>query len=241
LPTLPLEQAIEAVQELMQTNGGCELPCWWGIMPGTTTWVEAKAFLEPMAFYMDEWFDRSGGTIKFKSAVYFARDESPTLINSRRVRFSSDDESKMIDIIATGTSQPIREFFEKYGLPDQIFIEASERVGVGPGFYFIYMFYPSLGIVANISGESEFVRRGEEDFTILCQDYLYEYGQGVGLILFSPENPKTFEDLTYDPAEYHPPEPLEEATNMTIGEFYELLMGQSPDKCLEIPMGPWGY
>ena len=28
--------------DLLATNGGCELPCWWGITPGATSWQEAK-------------------------------------------------------------------------------------------------------------------------------------------------------------------------------------------------------
>ena len=31
---------------LLQTNAGCELPCWWGITPGITPWSEARTRLE---------------------------------------------------------------------------------------------------------------------------------------------------------------------------------------------------
>jgi hypothetical protein len=39
LPTVPDPQA--AIYELYDTYGGCRLPCWWTITPGTTTWKEA--------------------------------------------------------------------------------------------------------------------------------------------------------------------------------------------------------
>ena len=39
------------VQELLENNGGCKLPCWWGFTPGKTTWVEARQILEGRNIY----------------------------------------------------------------------------------------------------------------------------------------------------------------------------------------------
>ncbi len=35
--TLPTGEAQKMVQELLENNAGCRLPCWWGIVPGKTT------------------------------------------------------------------------------------------------------------------------------------------------------------------------------------------------------------
>ena len=48
LPTLSAEAAHAKIKELLKTNGGCELPCWWGIIPGKTAWPEALHFLTPI-------------------------------------------------------------------------------------------------------------------------------------------------------------------------------------------------
>ncbi len=45
LPTLPEDEAVETIRDLISTNGGCKLPCVWGITPGETHWDEAVAFL----------------------------------------------------------------------------------------------------------------------------------------------------------------------------------------------------
>jgi len=34
--------------QMMQTNGGCQLPCWWGITPGETTIQEAQEHLHEL-------------------------------------------------------------------------------------------------------------------------------------------------------------------------------------------------
>ncbi|HSG43771.1 MAG TPA: hypothetical protein VLA72_11500 [Anaerolineales bacterium] len=48
LSTLPVQEAQAGVKELLETNGGCELPCWWGIAPNYIPWFEVVHFLPPM-------------------------------------------------------------------------------------------------------------------------------------------------------------------------------------------------
>ena len=48
LATLPIEEAENAVAELFLNNRNCQLPCWWGIVPGETTWREAHAMLSTL-------------------------------------------------------------------------------------------------------------------------------------------------------------------------------------------------
>jgi hypothetical protein len=54
LPTLPSQQTRAKIEELLETNGGCELPCWWGITPNETAWPETLHFLRPYIFQLVE-------------------------------------------------------------------------------------------------------------------------------------------------------------------------------------------
>jgi hypothetical protein len=45
LPTLPPDEANALLLDLVETNGGCQFPCWWGITPGETDWLTAAQFL----------------------------------------------------------------------------------------------------------------------------------------------------------------------------------------------------
>ena len=47
LPTVVNKEAY--LHELMQTNGGCQLPCFWGITPGETSYLVADQFLTSFA------------------------------------------------------------------------------------------------------------------------------------------------------------------------------------------------
>jgi hypothetical protein len=53
LPTLQPDKAKTLVSELLKTNAGCQLPCWWGITPGKTSWQEANQFLGVFARAID--------------------------------------------------------------------------------------------------------------------------------------------------------------------------------------------
>lgn len=37
-PTLTSDERHAYVEEMLATNGGCELPCWWGVTPGQSDW-----------------------------------------------------------------------------------------------------------------------------------------------------------------------------------------------------------
>ena len=58
LPTLTTQEALLKVEDLFLHNGGCELPCWWGITPGETTWQSTQQFLASFAHYVSP-FDPS--------------------------------------------------------------------------------------------------------------------------------------------------------------------------------------
>ena len=48
LPTLAAQERETRIRELLKTNGDCELPCWWGITPGRTTWAATRQFIMQM-------------------------------------------------------------------------------------------------------------------------------------------------------------------------------------------------
>jgi hypothetical protein len=49
MPTLSMDLAGARFEELLRTNGNCQLPCWWGIVPGKTSFLDAKKTLIPLS------------------------------------------------------------------------------------------------------------------------------------------------------------------------------------------------
>ena len=77
----PPEQAELMVLDLLENNGGCLLPCWWGIVPGQTTWEEAHDLLMPITFdYI--YIESPGGFTKSpKSKSFIASFQFPVPSN----------------------------------------------------------------------------------------------------------------------------------------------------------------
>ncbi len=53
VPTLSVEHARVRLVELLANNGGCQLPCFWGITPGETTAQQARNILAPLSSLSD--------------------------------------------------------------------------------------------------------------------------------------------------------------------------------------------
>lgn len=46
---LSIKDAMVRTKSILEVNGGCELPCIWGITPGVTTFDQAKRLLAPLS------------------------------------------------------------------------------------------------------------------------------------------------------------------------------------------------
>ncbi|MFT3893686.1 MAG: hypothetical protein QM730_18815 [Anaerolineales bacterium] len=57
VPTLSTDEALQQIKELYKDNGGCDLPCWWGIVPGETTWEQTKQLLGPLGIMKNDYFE----------------------------------------------------------------------------------------------------------------------------------------------------------------------------------------
>src|SRR5690242_550646 len=56
IPTLDTASARQQVLKLFETNNGCHLPCWWGIIPGKTKWDDALNILAPISLKIEPYY-----------------------------------------------------------------------------------------------------------------------------------------------------------------------------------------
>jgi hypothetical protein len=109
------------VEELITTNGGCQLPCWWGIMPGETTWAEAKAFARPFALFVSSPL-RDDDYVHYD--VYFPISESDRLIGNMLVTFYTGKSDQVVEMIVAGKESSLENILETFGKPDQIWFRS---------------------------------------------------------------------------------------------------------------------
>lgn len=238
LPTLPPAEALAKIQELLKTNGECDFPCWWGITPGKTTWKEAYDFLQPLAWLVDIQQMPKVYPDKLFVDFYFAIDDQPTLINSRRARFSLHEETLSIAWIVAGQDYDLVSLVKKFGVPAEVWIYITGIPGTGPVVYTLKMFYPNKGIMIMLFIHyTELARRNGEDFVRICKKSLIN--QTGGVVVWSPDEKKEFLDFFREYEETYRYKPIEEVLSISPEEFTRFILEAEDNHCLEIPLSIW--
>lgn len=145
LPTIPAHERQAYVIDLITNNRGCQLPCWWGIQPGKTTWEEARNFL--LSF---------GANIRtLRDDVYSVTYKNlPQNISDGAVGAGISVNEGIVQIIETDVYYPLENVLQVYGQPDEVWIYTDR--GIDPKARFILaLYYGEKGFVAVYHGTAE--------------------------------------------------------------------------------------
>jgi hypothetical protein len=247
---MPAAEEYSFVSEMLRDNGGCRLPCWWGFTPGETLWQTAEAFFVSM-----------GKTIwHYPQTSYTVFYDIPDRQHDHYQNYFVEDG--IIDMIEVAAAPPVGEdgdyaygdprfaedwksymlpqILEAYGLPQQIFLETYKS---GPDRlpFRLLLFYPDPGFLVNYEGPTGEDGRGawvEAGEAI----HFCPWRSDVTLSLWSSERAMTFADLVPVIDSLVNPDrlrSLEEATGMSIEQFYQTFAQPGNQTCLETPADMW--
>lgn len=224
LPTLPPGEALEKITELLETNGGCKLPCWWGITPGETSWEMAQQKLAPVAEEVNILLPGHFGVII---------DPPKAIYQEKGLGVSIYEEGGIIQELRMGYTYnyPISKMLNEFGSPTDIYIHARFYILIEPPVkYYLVLFYEDQGLLARYTGGAE----RSEVFQI-CPSNIFEPDFPF-TFLWSPDNPKIFEDfLDRVPFRDLLFSPLDEVTNIDIDTFYDWYQDPNSTACFEMP------
>ncbi len=228
-PTLPIEKVKEKILNLLETNGGCQLPCWWGIVPGETSVQEVLSFFEPFA---SEIFVEDTGV-----AVFIW--ETPEEISpGNEISFDFLVSAGIVSHIDVHGIQGADLFrlplvLTNYGQPNEIWIRTfSPNPGENTVPFSVIAFYGNQGFVAYWQGSGD-VRGNIIHGCIESSPSLY---------LWSPDpNISTIIDTTklFDPILPGGALRLTEASGMNEETFYNSFRGFGGPVCLDTPKSLW--
>jgi len=155
----------EQVIELLQTNGGCELPCFWGIKVGETKWDDARIWLSKLTrIYDDKSFYSDGdGGYPANLMTFTLTDEDPTgqfdLIltvgNGRiqRLVFSPGGTIGDIQFLPKFIQNySLEKIFRQLGKPDSVYAHLCEKYK--PSCFDMVVLYEKQKIAIDISGDA---------------------------------------------------------------------------------------
>ena len=235
IPTLSLAEKKVLTSELYKTNGNCELPCWWGIVPGETEWQTAELLLNSI---VTELYTSAESELddRYSVDVYLpvpqelsSREEliqHYQIINGKVMLIDSEPSSKIYTV---------SEILNTYGRPVEVKIETYSSSHGEINKFSVALFYPDKGILVRYGPSADFI----DDYVLGC----VQMGSG-SVVVWSPEQKLSFAEAlngtrglgTFGEQYY---KPLEDATEMNVEMFYQTFLDPDTETCIETPAELW--
>ena len=239
IPTAPGKSVTEQVLWLFETNNGCQLPCWWGITPGQTTWATAASFLTILDQNIYE--DLSVPELVYYEVSVPVPSEI-FIVNQTDISFLVRDNRVMwiLTDVSIGHTPPdhltpylLSNFLLVYGEPSEVWLFTySSAFEEGDLPFIVVLFYPQRGILALYSDNG--IKQGDIVQGCPQRDPVSE------LMLRVPELDLTFEQIVSGSSVFGRDYlSLTEATGMDVATFYETFKNPDNIVCLETPANLW--
>lgn len=222
LPTVPPEQREPFIRALLETNGGCELPCWWGAIPGETTWADHMPFLASFA-------DATSGAPSYEfDFLYKSVPEGDTfqIYSFYAIRDGIIEGITSNDPFTDRYRLP--QLLAKFGPPDEVWVFTdSNSYGGGP--FYVNLVY-DMGIIA-LYGAFTAAQQGDKIFACI--------GDTSPSLILGEANSTFIENQKERWLTGLPYRPVEEALGMTVDEFHAHYSDTASPVCLSTPIDLW--
>lgn len=237
ITTLSASLANEKFEQWLSGTSECILPCWGGVIPGETSWVNATSQLKPVI--------QSSG-IPFEAECRFGKcniwDWSFKLQDEKSyagVFFERND--KLFSISISGdydTSISLSNIFKTYGEPEQIFIEAKSNSAGDPPILLISVLYARQKFLirymwwANLQNDVFSVCDQPASFQLGIVDLDGNQWQSAELAEIGMQHKISGTNLFGG-------KPIADVSDMTVQSFYDTFMESNPVTCITIPSKYW--
>ncbi len=255
-PTAISAVSPEEILNLLKTNGGCQLPCWWGIMPGETTIETVKGFTERFGGLAVHVLWQETGNFAIRVPDGNVRPDIDVVYGPL-----GDDKVEWLNLspsldhkndageyeIGDGRGDPryldyypaytIAALLATYGKPETVLLSGDAVNEPGPPWiYALTLVYSEKGIWAEYFGGMG----GEPNFRICPMQ------ASVSLSLWEPGKYASVEDVLSSSLPVGlwglglgKISTIEEKTDLTLDEFYEIFKDADYDTCIESPTDRW--
>ncbi len=252
VPTLPAEEGRAKLLELLSNNGGCRLPCLWGIAPGRNSSQEAATILVPLSSLSDftSLFPSPGdispsyleGNLAIYTRVAYLYSENG-IVNT--ITFNAEAHRPLVqggyeDVFDSKffgekvSAYALSHVLTEQGIPSSVMIQTAggPLTRGGTGGFDILLLYPDQGILVNYKTQMHLNGGNVRG----CPANAY-----VQMELYPSGQPDAFAKglkQTDWPLRMTGYKPLEETTSMSVQEFYDTFR-QPTDKCVETSAKLW--
>lgn len=240
MATLSDSEITVLLSELMVFDEACQLPCWWGIRPGESSLEATLSHLHSLGFQV---FDSAASMQGEDDFLVFLEFQAEADV-IRSIEVGGDyatgtvEETARRDAFARGWQDySVKAMIANYGLPSRIALYAPFQADPGGPRFRLYLFYETLGFVAQYRGDAEQVNgaryRACLDLVNMSTVELFLYQPGavdsiVEYIL--PSSALSFlgePELVYDLVDW------EHATGTSLESLATSLTSSSEPVCVE--------
>jgi hypothetical protein len=253
VPTLAAEKARTKLLDLLAMNGGCRLPCFWGITPGKSSYQDVQAILVALSSLSHSLhLNPSGasditprlteGDLEIYNRAAFLTSEKDVVY---RIAFNAEahrplPEGGYIDVFNSKffgektSAYSLSHVLAEQGVPASVMIQTAggPLTRGGTGGFDILLLYPDQGILVNYTTQMQM----DGTYVRGCPSNAH-----VEMELYPPGNSDSFfEHLkqTDWAVRFSGYQALEEVTSMSPKEFYEIFR-QPSDRCIETAAKLW--
>jgi hypothetical protein len=245
IATLPPDDARKRMHDLLIDNGGCRLPCFWGITPGISIYDEALQnfiqlsnianliIINENSFGITLGLEEKGSNVAADISVYsFIDRERIKKVQNIMLNLSWDIETNLFDFykvphILSDNGRPSEVLLFTYNAPINEYDTLS-----------IFIFYQDQGIIAYYMMEK---KESGENIVACLSDITFN---NFDIELLPPGNIELFVNkrarILQAKSGYREEviKSIEEVTSMTLDDFYNAYKNPAND-CITTPADNW--
>jgi hypothetical protein len=249
MPTLTTGEQDIYVRELLKTNAGCQLPCWWGITPGKTSWNDTEDFLRYLAATIGQTKLETGvklhwailqDNLSYIDQGFLEREVREGIMETFFVGGNHSSTQNQMDFESMWESYSPKQVLRTYGVPSRVLLSAPGGTGLGDtgnNGYILWIFYDHLGFL---------IRYGGTVADLPVYHFCPELQKGandiyrINFTLQYPDHPLPLEwddaILTTQPSRA---KSIQDAAGISIDEFYRLFTQNEEPACFDTPHDIW--
>jgi hypothetical protein len=229
-------QIQENVIDSLKNNGNCQLPCWWGINPGSTSWSDANVTLQRIGLKPS--FDNISGAYTLlysfsgsNHALVLSMDLSVENGLVKTINFHGEGYTNLLAFKKIYANLAPEQILMAYGSPNQV--EVTGGPGAGGVYYVISLYYDDLDFAISYAGKAPFTNSNYTN-VVFCPTFgaTGNLNGGLNLELESGHTALNHEVLSRS---------LSEIVGMTSQDFYNLYINNKDDACFYTPIVLWEY
>lgn len=169
MPTLTSAEAQKMLNYMINQNGGCKLPCWWGITPGVTKSDDMinffQSFIDRVKSHGTVYVDQEGEKGATRTVIYYdsTNESSEHLFEV----VSVDDTVKRIQAYQDLTGDfTLPNLLSTYGPPGEILLATEAASPDNKVPFGLTLLYPDQGILVYFYSNSG--GRVQGDYISIC-------------------------------------------------------------------------